>query len=110
MDGGSQFLFISSILTVAVVICCSCSAAHTSRSLTKEQGKFISLFAYCSESMMDLCGNPLLVFLMSGVVMGNTVFVKKLQEQEKVRVTCDMNIVKITIQLNDFSLSMGLAL
>lgn len=87
----------------------SCSSAHTSRSLTKEQGKFISLFAYYSESIMDLCGNPLLVFLLSSVVMGNTVFVKKLQEQEKVRVTCDMNIVKITIPIHDFSLRMGLA-
>jgi hypothetical protein len=88
----------------------SCSAAHTSRSLTKEQGKFISLFAYCSESIMDLCGDPLLVFLLSSMVMGNTVFVKELQEQEKARVTCDMNIFKIAIQLNDFSLRMGLAL
>jgi hypothetical protein len=69
-----------------VVIFCSCSAAHISRSLTKEQGKFISLFAYCSKSIMDLCGDPLLVFLLSSVVMGNTVLVKKLQEQEKVRV------------------------
>jgi hypothetical protein len=59
---------------------------------------------------MDLCGDPLFLFLLSSVVMYNTVFVKKLQEQEKVRVTCDMNIVKITIQLNDFSLRMGLAL
>jgi hypothetical protein len=42
--------------------------------------------------------------------MGNTVFVKELQEQEKARVTCDMNIFKIAIQLNDFSLRMGLAL
>jgi hypothetical protein len=40
LDGGSQFLFISSILTVAVVICCSCSAAHTSRSLTAGQVYF----------------------------------------------------------------------
>jgi hypothetical protein len=42
--------------------------------------------------------------------MGNTVFVKELQEQEKARVTCDMNIFKIAIQPNDFSLRMGLAL